>query len=60
MTKALITGISVWLDQYGRLFISKYDWDVIGMYHWRSPLENIKHLVPRINARDRVGFLMVI
>ena len=34
--------------------LANTDWDVIGMYRWRSPLENIKHLVPRINARDRV------
>jgi GDP-mannose 4,6-dehydratase len=30
------------------------DWEVWGMCRWRSPLDNIAGLVPRINARDRV------
>lgn len=33
------------------------DWDVIGMARWRSPLENIAHLVPRVNSRDRISLI---
>ena len=33
------------------------DWDVIGMTRWRSPLDNIAHLVPRINAFDRISLI---
>ncbi len=30
------------------------DWDVYGLLRWRSPLDNISHLLPRANAGDRV------
>lgn len=30
------------------------DWEVFGLCRWRSPLDNISHLLPRINNKDRV------
>lgn len=33
------------------------DWEIVGMTRWRSPLDNIAHLVPRINARDRISLV---
>lgn len=33
------------------------DWDVIGMARWRSPLDNISHLVPRINSGDKISLV---
>lgn len=30
------------------------DWDIYGMQRWRSPLDNIMHLMERINKKDRV------
>jgi GDPmannose 4,6-dehydratase len=30
------------------------DWEIYGLTRWRSPLDNIAHLLPRINASDRV------
>ncbi len=33
------------------------DWDIAGMTRWRSPLDNIAHLVPRINAGDRISLV---
>jgi GDP-mannose 4,6-dehydratase len=33
------------------------DWDIYGLCRWRSPLDNISHLLPRINAKDRVHLL---
>lgn len=33
------------------------DWDVIGMTRWRSPLNNISHLVPRINSGDKISLV---
>lgn len=30
------------------------DWEVYGLCRWRSPLDNISHLLPRINVNDRV------
>jgi GDP-mannose 4,6-dehydratase len=56
MTKALITGITGMVGSHmADYLLANTDWDVIGMYRWRSPLENIKHLVPRINNKDRVS-----
>ena len=33
------------------------DWDVYGMCRWRSPLDNVEHLLDRANKGDRVYFL---
>ena len=33
------------------------DWDVIGACRWRSPLDNVNHLLPRANNKDRLEFL---
>jgi len=30
------------------------DWEIHGICRWRSPLDNLEHIVPRINAKDRV------
>lgn len=37
--------------------IENTDWDIYGMCRWRSPLDNIASLVPRINAGDRAALL---
>lgn len=33
------------------------DWDVWGMCRWRSPLDCVEHLLPRVNRGDRVFFV---
>lgn len=33
------------------------DWDVYGMCRWRSPLDNVEHLLDGANRKDRVFFL---
>lgn len=33
------------------------DWEIYGMCRWRSPLDNIAHLIPDINAGGRVKLL---
>lgn len=30
------------------------DWDIVGMCRWRSPLDNITHLIPTINRKERL------
>jgi len=30
------------------------DWEIFGLCRWRSPLDNIDHLLPRVNRADRV------
>ena len=58
MTVALITGVTGMVGSHLADYILEHsDWDVVGMTRWRSPLDNISHLVPRINNRDRVSLL---
>lgn len=33
------------------------DWEIYGLCRWRSPLDNISHLLGRINRHDRVHLL---
>ncbi|VBB11607.1 GDP-mannose 4,6-dehydratase,dTDP-glucose 4,6 dehydratase,GDP-mannose 4,6-dehydratase,NAD dependent epimerase/dehydratase family [Burkholderia stabilis] len=30
------------------------DWEIYGLCRWRSPLDNISHLLPRINEKNRI------
>ena len=32
------------------------DWDIYGMCRWRSPLDNVEHLLDRANKKDRLFF----
>jgi len=53
--KALITGITGMVGSHLADFLIGYtDWEICGLCRWRSPLDNISHLLPRINANDRV------
>jgi len=56
--RALITGITGMVGSHLADFLLEHtDWEIYGMCRWRSPLDNISHLVPRINAKDRVHLL---
>jgi len=59
MTKrAFITGITGMVGSHLADYLLEYtDWDIFGLCRWRSPLDNISHLLPRINANDRVHLL---
>ncbi len=37
--------------------LANTDWDIYGMCRWRSPLDNVEHLLDRVNNGDRVYFL---
>jgi GDP-mannose 4,6-dehydratase len=37
--------------------IEHTDWDVVGLCRWRSPLDNISHLMPLINDKHRVSLV---
>lgn len=55
MKKALITGMTGMVGSHlADYLLENTDWDVFGMQRWRSPLDNIMHLMPRINENDRV------
>ena len=56
--KVLITGITGMVGSHLTDFLlERTDWDIYGMYRWRSPLDNIAHLLARINTKDRVHLL---
>lgn len=56
--RALITGISGMVGSHlADYLIAHTDWDIHGMCRWRSPLDNVKHLLDRVNRHDRVSFL---
>ncbi|MAC88824.1 MULTISPECIES: GDP-mannose 4,6-dehydratase [Maricaulis] len=55
MTRALITGISGMVGSHlTDYLLQETDWEIWGMARWRSPMDNLSHLMNRINAKDRV------
>ncbi|WP_341895220.1 GDP-mannose 4,6-dehydratase [Ferrovibrio terrae] len=58
MTRVLITGITGMVGSHlADFLLDNTDWDIWGQCRWRSPLDNIRHLVPRINAKDRIQLI---
>ncbi len=52
---AFITGITGMVGSHlADYLLSKTNWDIVGMCRWRSPLDNIHHLVPLINRKERI------
>lgn len=56
MTKrALITGITGMVGSHLTDFLlENTDWDIWGIARWRSPMDNLDHLLDRVNRKDRV------
>jgi GDP-mannose 4,6-dehydratase len=55
MNRVLITGITGMVGSHLADFLLKNtDWEIWGMLRWRSPLDNISHLLERVNSNDRV------
>lgn len=55
--KALITGITGMVGSHlADFLLENTDWDIYGVCRWRSPLDNVEHLINRVNHRDRVFF----
>ena len=55
MTRALITGITGMVGSHlADLLLDITDWEIHGQCRWRSPMDNIRHLVPRIDLKDRL------
>ena len=58
MTRALITGITGMVGSHlADYLLANTDWDIYGMCRWRSPLDNVEHLLGRVNQKDRLFFL---
>lgn len=55
--RALITGITGMVGSHlADYILANTDWDVYGMCRWRSPLDNVDHLLERADKKDRVFF----
>ncbi len=53
--RALITGITGMVGSHlADFLLENTEWEIWGMTRWRSPLDNIEHLLDRINKKDRV------
>lgn len=37
--------------------LANTDWEIYGMCRWRSPLDNVAHLLDRANRKDRLHFI---
>ena len=54
---ALITGITGMVGSHlCDYLLENTDWDIYGVCRWRSPLDNVQHLIERVNKKDRVFF----
>ena len=55
--RALITGITGMVGSHlADYLLENTDWDIYGVCRWRSPMDNVEHLVERMNKKDRVFF----
>jgi GDP-mannose 4,6-dehydratase len=53
--RALITGITGMVGSHLADYLLEHtDWEIHGLCRWRSPLDNIGHLLQRVNSADRV------
>lgn len=58
MKRAFITGLTGMVGSHLADYLLQHtDWEIYGLCRWRSPLDNIAHLLPRVNANDRVHLL---
>lgn len=56
--RALITGITGMVGSHlADYLLANTNWDIYGIIRWRSPLDNIVHLLHQINSRKRIHLL---
>lgn len=56
--RVLITGITGMVGSHlTDYLLENTDWDIYGMCRWRSPLDNVEHLLDRANKKDRLFFV---
>jgi GDP-mannose 4,6-dehydratase len=54
----LITGITGMVGSHlADFLLENTEWDIYGMCRWRSPLDNVEHLLDRANKKDRLYFI---
>ena len=55
--KALITGITGMVGSHlADFLLEETDWEIYGVCRWRSPLDNVSHLLERVNQKERIFF----
>jgi GDPmannose 4,6-dehydratase len=55
--RVLITGITGMVGSHLTDFLlENTDWDIFGMCRWRSPMDNVEHLIDRANRKERLFF----
>jgi GDP-mannose 4,6-dehydratase len=56
--RALITGITGMVGSHlADFLLENTGWNIYGMCRWRSPLDNVEHLLERANKKDRIYFI---
>ena len=51
--KVLITGITGMVGSHlADYLLKKTNWKIYGLCRWRSPLDNVEHLIPLANKRN--------
>lgn len=56
--RALVTGITGMVGSHLTDFLlENTQWQIFGMCRWRSPLDNVEHLLDRANENDRLFFI---
>lgn len=56
-TKVLITGVTGMVGSHMCDFLlENTDWEIHGVCRWRSPLDNVCHLLDRVNKKNRLFF----
>ena len=57
MKKVLITGVTGMVGSHLCDFLlDNTDWNIYGVCRWRSPLDNVSHLLEKVNKKDRLFF----
>jgi GDP-mannose 4,6-dehydratase len=57
-SRALITGITGMVGSHlADFLLERNDWEIFGLCRWRSPLDNVEHLLPLANQGKGVKFL---
>ncbi len=55
---ALITGITGMVGSHLLDYLlENTDWEIYGLCRWRSPIDNIKHLIPLIEEKKRINLI---
>ena len=53
MVKALITGITGMVGSHlADFLLENTNWNIYGVCRWRSPLDNVEHLLDRVNKKE--------